>query len=349
MVFLHLLEPQGIDFPLFYEASWMWLHGLNPYLHLLTKPSPFNYPPSAILFLFWPGLFSFRLSAAIWNLTSLFSFLSSLYLLGFMTFKKAWNLSLFLTLTLMFTVLFFPEKYTLSSGQINNFVLLFCVLSLWWYQKHAFWKSALILGLACAIKLTPLVFLFPFILHRDFKQVFRLLLVFGLFFLVPFIIMPIPALSLYFTKIFFTPLTFTEKNWYYNQSILAFFSRSLPLYLIKPAYYLSLILLPLISWWRLRSRSLPTLYALAACLYLLLHPLAWQHHFVFAVIPFFTLIPHLPIKLLYFPYALLAANIRQFESLPSWAAWLLSHQFYGTFLLWIYLFSYRPCQKPLKG
>lgn len=59
MIFLEILRPLGNDFVVYYEAAAMLFLGLNPYQGLLTRAFPFNYPPTAMLFLLSLGWLDF--------------------------------------------------------------------------------------------------------------------------------------------------------------------------------------------------------------------------------------------------------------------------------------------------
>ncbi len=124
MIFFELHKPHGIDFPQLYEASKMWWQGLNPYHTLLTSPGPFNYPPSSFYFLWWVDLLPFFWSSVLWNYLSLFSYLLSLFLITKLVWVKKWKVLYFVVASLFFTIPFFPEKFNLGNGQMNNFILL---------------------------------------------------------------------------------------------------------------------------------------------------------------------------------------------------------------------------------
>lgn len=343
MVFFELLHPIGIDFPQFYEAAYMWLHGLDPYQTLLTSPGPFNYPPSALLFLWWVGLLPFGIAGVVWNLASLGAYLLSLWLLWQMVVpsqknRLAENL-IFIIFTLFLTLPFFPVKFNLGNGQINTFILLFCVLSLWW-RKYSDLVSAGWLALAIAIKITPLVLLLVLVMKKDWAQLVRVLLVVAVLGLLPLGIVPVASYWLYFTKILFEGFALHGKEVYYNQSLLAFWARLAPTAIVPACYYLSALALLITSWFFGRGRKSDHLglTATAVALMLMLHALSWQHHLVFTVIPLIVLAARRPWWLVIPAYVLIAMDLRQ----PEW--WLihapiivpvvLSHQFLAVLWLW---------------
>ncbi|MBI4099824.1 DUF2029 domain-containing protein [Candidatus Microgenomates bacterium] len=339
MIFLKLLEPLGADFVVYYEAAKVFLAGANPYLGLITRTFPFNYPPTALLFL-WPlALFDFATANIVWNILSTVSVVLSIVLIYelvrlFRPAAPARTATKLISLILLFTIFFFPVKFDIGNGQINHFILLFCSLALYLYHHRRKTWSAFFLAFAIGIKVAPAIFILYFIIRRDWQMVCRvavtLLILFGISLL--FIT---PSFQLVYLRDVL-PLSFTTgaKDWYYNQSLWGFLSRSLPsslsLYLFFP---LALLILSLT--WR-RGRVLPWRRSLAAvsCLYLLIHPIALQHYFGFAIIPIILLLSRRDWKVLASAYLLLAIDIKNFAAVPKEFNFILSHDFYGVLILW---------------
>ncbi|MBP7842420.1 DUF2029 domain-containing protein [Candidatus Woesebacteria bacterium] len=338
MIFFDLNRPHGIDFPQLFEASKMWWQGDNPYLTLLTSPGPFNYPPSSFYFLWWIDLLPFFWSSVLWNYLSVFSFVLSLFLITKLVWKKGWKLWYFFVAALLFTLPFFPEKFNVGNGQMNNFILLFVVLSWWWQTQKKNMLSVFGIAYSIGIKLTPAAFILPFIIEKDWKQVIRIVLCTSVIMLSPILIFGWENIQPYVTAIFFEGFGLNGKDIYYNQSLLAFLLRTVPDSLAVLLFKVSWVVLPLVSWVMLSKIKLERFtisMAVATCLYLMLHPLAWQHHFLFAVIPILVAWKHLPKWLTIISFILIAGNIKQPELVPVWATLFLSNQFLGVFLLWV--------------
>lgn len=314
MIFLKLLEPLGTDFLVYFEAAKSILAGANLYQWNKFAGFPFNYPPTSLLFL-WPlGLMPFTTAAVVWNILSLGAFLLSIYLV----YRRV-NLKLFI-LFLLFTVFYFPEKFNIGMGQINNFVLLFSVLGI---------TSPFFLAFATGIKFAPAIFILYYILRKDRSKLKKYFFYLLILILVSFILVPFSYQKDYFLNVL--PMSFTPaaKDWYYNQSLYGFLARSIDSELItKYAYYLLTLIIVLVTW--LRARVLPKKNQLAAvaCLYLLIHPIALQHYFGFAIIPL-ILLGLSPVTA--FAYLLLAANLKQPDLVP---VLFRSHQFFGSLVLW---------------
>lgn len=346
MIFFELYRPHGIDFPQFFEAAKMWWRGDNPYLTLLTSPGPFNYPPSSFYFLWWLDLLPFFWSAVVWNYLSLFAFLLSLFLLTKLIWVSKWKLHYFLYAAVFFTVPFFPEKFNMGNGQMNNFIFLFVVLNWWWRSQKKTWLSAGALAYAISIKLTPAAFLLPLFVEKDWKQILRTVGVTILLLISPVLLFGWKDIQPYTTSVFFEGFGMNGKDIYYNQSLLAFLLRTFSDSSATILFKISWVLFPLLSWVALAKSQLKKngeifaiSMAIATSLYLMLHPLAWQHHFVFAVIPLLVVWKFVSKWLVAICFVLLASNIRQPDLVPAWASVILSHQFLGVFLLWVGLLS----------
>lgn len=332
MIFLKLLEPLGADFVVYFEAAKVFLSGGNPYLGLITRSFPFNYPPTSLLVL-WPlGLLDFQTANLLWNILSTLAVLVSIWLICQVAgVRQKW----YLPLVLLFTVFFFPVKFNIGNGQINHFLLLFCSLALYLYQAKRPKLSAFFLATATAIKFAPAIFLLYFIIRRDWRYLrfffAWLLILIG----ISIIFVPIDFQLVYWRDVL--PLSFTTgaKDWYYNQSLWGFLAKALPASLAAFLFYPLALLILYLTWWR--GRKLPKIRALAAvsCLYLLIHPIALQHYFGFATIPFILLLARRNFLPLFFAYLLLAIDIKNFSAVPKEFTFILSHDFYGVLVLWL--------------
>ncbi len=332
MIFLKLLEPLGADFVVYFEAAKVFLAGGNPYLGLITRAFPFNYPPFSLLLLSPLALFDFATANILWNLLSTAAVVASICLMGKIAgIRKIW----WPVLVLLFTVFFFPVKFNIGNGQINHFLLLSCSLSLYFYQSKRRKLSALFLALAAVIKFAPAIFLLYFVLLRDWRQI-RSVLAFVLVLTGLSLIFIPPVYQLVYWRDVL-PLSFTTgaKDWYYNQSLWGFLARSLPAAKAAVLFYPLATLILFLTWWR--GRKIPKIRALAAvgCLYLLIHPIALQHYFGFAIIPFILLLSRRDWLALLIAYLLLAFNIKAFDQVPKQFSFVLSHDFYGVLILWL--------------
>lgn len=343
MVFLRLLTPMGIDFRVYWETAWLVLHGHNPYFGIISSAFPFNYPPPA-LFLIWPlGLLRMTQAAPIWNICSTLAVLISIWLILKMISPKP-KVWLFLALSFIFTVPFFPVKFNIGNGQINHFLLLFCVLGIYFHSKGHKSLAALFIAFSASIKLAPLVFLLYFLIKKDWGQIMRVLLFFAAFFLASFLFFSWQWQSPYYREIIFWSFTTGAKDWYYNQSLSGFLARSFSsTQLFLPVFYCLSIIIIVLTWFKSRTLNFFRRLSAVSILYLLIHPIALQHYFGFAIIPLILmgadLIKNGAKRIhwvgLVVAYCLFAFDIKNFAAVPKEFAPLLSHMFFGSVLLWL--------------
>ncbi|KKU91247.1 MAG: hypothetical protein UY21_C0011G0026 [Microgenomates group bacterium GW2011_GWA1_48_10] len=348
MIFFKIFGLLGADFVVYYEAAWVvFQNHANPYLGLITRSFPFNYPPTSLLLL-WPLAFlNFKAANILWNISSIFSVFLTIFLLLKLILPKLNRkifLLIFLVLSFAFTIPFFPVKFNIGNGQINHFLLLLFTLSLYLYQTGRKKASAFFLALATAIKLAPAVLILYFLIKRDYRQIGYLLLFLALFVLISLLYLPLNFQLTYLTQV--APMSFTlaAKDWYYNQSLEGFLTRSLtqsPI-ILTLTYFLSGLSIVL-TWWRGRKINAWRAISAVTLLYLLIHPIALQHYFGFAIIPLILLgvdfwRTHVSAKhwlLLIVAYILLALDIKNFTQIPKEFNFLLSHDFFAVLLLWL--------------
>lgn len=343
MIYTQLLQPLGIDFRVYYESSFMLWHHLNPYRGILSSTFPLNYPPPVFL-LIWPlGLFPQWLAGPIWNVGSVLAVILSVYFVCKIAWKKL-STALFLFLTFLFTIPYFPVKFNIGNGQINHYILLLCSASLFLYFRRRGWLSAFLLALAISVKLAPIIFLLYFFIQRDWKYVCRVLLLLPLIVALPLLFISWDWQKEYYLKILFWSFTLAAKDWYYNQSLEGFLARSFssPVGILVSTYVLSGLIV-FLTWRRGRKISWVRCLAAVASLYLLIHPIALQHYFGFALIPWILLLADfkdggadkLGWGLLIFPYLILAGNIKTPGAVPREINFLISHQLFGILVLWL--------------
>lgn len=343
MVFLRLLTPMGIDFRVYWETAWLVLHGHNPYYGIISSVFPFNYPPPA-LFLIWPlGLLTMTQAAPVWNISSTLAVIISIWLiLKLITTKpKIW---LFFLLSFLFTIPFFPVKFNIGNGQINHFLLLFSVLGIFCYSKNHKNLAAFFIAFAASIKLAPLVFLLYFLIKKDWRQIIRTLIFFVGFFAAPFIFFSWNWQRRYYEEIVFWSFTTGAKDWYYNQSLSGFLARSFTnQQLFLPVFYGLSTVIVTITWFKARSLNFFRAMSAVTVLYLLIHPIALQHYFGFAIIPLLflgsDLVRNGAQKIhwlgLVTAYCLFAFDVKNFAAVPKEFTPVLSHMFFGSVLLWL--------------
>lgn len=344
MNLLRLLASPGGDFSQLIEGGILVILRLvNPYERLISSPGPLNYPPSALLFFLPFGylqlFFDQTLAWYVWVFASLAALFISLRLL--LKMIGVGKLRWLVVAILLFWFLFFPTKFTLGMGQVNLFILLFIVLGIFQSRQKKYVSATFFLALATAVKLSPLVLALYFLLRWDKKSLVWYFSWLAVFFLLPFLFVSFDWQKLYYTHVFFNAFTVAGKEVYYNQSLLAFLARSLSnVTVIKLTSYSLSVVLVILTSIRARKISDSRLWSALVSQVLLINPLAWQHHFVLAIIPIILLTKEYwgklsPMLLLAMAYLLTAANIINPGIFPREFNFLRSHQFFGAVLLWI--------------
>ena len=299
-----------MDFQVYFEGIKVLFSGQNPYVSLLTMPGPFNYPPTVFLFI------AFFQNKVLFDLLSYLAFFLSVYLLTKRNLVTAGGLFL------LFLISYFPFKFNNVMGQINNFILLFIVLA---YYYHPFF-----LAYAIGIKLVTVIYLFYYFLTKDYKKILSVFLFVALLIVLSLFVVPLNFQKVHFTDVILRAFGDTGKEVYYNQSLAGLLSRSGLPFLLYPLSLLFLIM----TWFKGRRLTPDKVFSAVTCLMLILNPIAWQHHFVIAVIPLIFLFKDDKL-LVSLSYLLMAWNFKHPEIIPTDINVILSHQFLGVFLLWV--------------
>jgi hypothetical protein len=169
--FLFILKPLTYDyypdFSAYYYAAKTLLSGGNPYIDLGKGFGIFLYPPPTLLFFLPFSILSFPLAGKIFTAFSILSLLASVYLLlRIIKVKPFSNLGIFL---LILTFNFFPAKFTLGMGQINNFVLLATVLFIYFYYRKNWNLAGAFLAVSTLLKISPAILLFVPLVQKNKK------------------------------------------------------------------------------------------------------------------------------------------------------------------------------------
>lgn len=327
-----LLFGKLFDFGLYYQSGQT------------GNPIVFNFPPSS-LFLFLPfSLLPLFSSQIIWTIFSIICLGLSVHLIF-----KCLDLKLNLW-ELLFVIpllaLAFPVKWTFGMGQINHLILLLLVATFYLYKKGNEFLSGIFLGLGIILKLTPLYLLILFLVKRKWK-IFSFTLITILFFtLLASLFFGFDLTLEYFFKIIPSLFSGAGKEIYYNQSVSSFIARLVAdnqwrLYLSLP---ISLIILGSSYWLSIQKHELTSLnYSHLITASLLANAFSWQHHFVWLIFPFFSVLKEFKkqrnkylLTILLLSYALIAYNIKNPASLQGnlFAPFILSHVFFGTLILY---------------
>lgn len=333
------------DFSVHYYGYKMVLNNLNPYTTKGEMFVPHVYPPFVLL-LFYPlSLLNFFISQKIWFFLSLTFLFLSTFTIFKINKKSLLSKTGFLLMGLVF--LYFPSRFTLGMGQINNLILFITVLGIYFFNKKDDLKSGILFGLSLSIKFFPLLVVFYFIFLKRYKLLLATFITFLVFFILGFIFVGYDLNIYFYTSIFPSFLT-SWKTEYYNQSISALAGRLPVEYQLKEIIKIvTSIFFVIFSFKAVFSISkkeikekLNLCLSILIILSLMINNFTWQHHFVLLIFPFLTIIFYLLKNKIFFykhyvlislSYLLTALNFKNPSLIPLI---LQSHLLYGLIILW---------------
>jgi alpha-1,2-mannosyltransferase len=335
------------DFSFFYNNGYAVVHHTDPY-QLIQADGTYIYPPISLLLFTALTPLPVMIAGVVWAAFSIILLLASVWLLLKQYHATKNRIILLVTGILVFN--FFPVKFTLGMGQINNVMLFLIVLAMYAGNKGKDGLAGAFYGTSIALKYMPL-FILPYLFIR---KKWRTLLgvcitILGLFFAGFIILMP-AASSYFFTHVLFHTALFSSWYVYYNQALSGFLLRDFPMYSAQQLAFVRIgisLLFLLITGYvvvkrKLQKKDNPDLeISVFIILNLLLNTFSDQHHFVLFLIPllvtFFVLKQNKFTWQYYLipaiAYLLVATNMKNPAAFP---VLLQSHVFYGALLLWIF-------------
>lgn len=277
------LVPSRLDLDVYRIAGRVWLTGGHLYGALpAAAPGirlPFTYPPFAAIVLSPLSLIPAPAAAMIvtFGTIALLAAVLRIFLrpLGW---PLAWMLPLALVLE--------PVRSTISFGQVN--VLLMTLVAADCLSRAPRWPRGSLTGVAAAVKLTPLAFVLFFLLRRDYRAVGVMTGTFAACTGLGFALAPADS-SRYWASVVFDTSRIGDPFYAANQSILGVLARA-GLRQGTPAGTSAWLALSAaaatIAWLGMR-RALAAddahlALALNALAALLISPISWSHHWVWA-------------------------------------------------------------------
>ena len=350
---IKLLRSPGQDFEVFYLSGQQAVVKQNPYL-MLGKDIVRNPPPALLLFMLLPIL-PIQLSQIIWFILSLIIFfIGSYFLFKILAeldrdkFLIPLNWKLWLPyLSLAF--IFFPFRYNLGSGQVNNVLFLLIVLA-FYLSLHKRWGlSALSLALAVVLKITPIFLLYTLLIEKKVKTVLWTVVYVVVIGLITGLILGFRVYGDYLS----IPGSFFDfgVSTYYNQSLAGFLARVSNNFELNKWLILAILTITSISLFFIQKRlaknhllSKTVLWNLSVLFMLIFAPFAWQYHFVIIIFPLVVTaflgykmkLSYRFFSLLVLSYLLIGWNIKNPTSYINSGlvgAVILSHTFIGSTLL----------------
>ena len=334
--FLILCKSLLLNFYPDFSQYYFGAKAVNPYLNGVI------YPPLALVIFSILKYVPFYFAEKVWAILSLISLFASVYLIFKMYKKNLFSVLGFVSLG--FVCLSFPIKFTLGMGQINNFILLLFVMSIYALNKNKSNLASFLLSLSFAIKLFPAYLILQFAVMKKWKFLFTSLISLIVLSLIAFILIG-PRINLYFYQHLLSTLLAGWKTDYYNQAITGFIGRSFS-YNFFGQLLVDLILLffiltsCLVVFKSRKNKELMNMsLGLLITLNLIVNNFSWQHHFVFLIFPFLATLFYIHklknnrkfLLILFISYVLVSFNLVNPHAAP---VLLQSHVLYGAILLW---------------
>jgi alpha-1,2-mannosyltransferase len=163
----------ALDLRVYRAAGHSLFHHGQPYASLFTANRlPFTYPPFALVILSPLSLGSLPLIEALWWLLNAAALVATLYIVIGKALHVTGRKGLLLAAGggAVATLALEPLRSNLDYGQINLLLMLMIVTDVTTIKGRG--RGALV-GLAAAIKLTPLVYLAYFVVERDRRSAYR--------------------------------------------------------------------------------------------------------------------------------------------------------------------------------
>lgn len=272
-----------IDLDVYRLGSQVWLHGGNLYGHLpVTKQGshlPFTYPPFSAIVLSPFSFIPMALASVLLSLATVGTLAFSLRpLLRQLGWKLSWVMPA--------AILLEPVRSTLGYGQIN--VLLMALVIGDCLIESQRWPRGILTGLAAAIKLTPALFIIFFLMRRDYRAACVTVVTFVAATGLGFLLAPSDSAH-YWTHVVFNVDRIGGLDYTSNQSIVGVITRAGLRPQTEPETLtwlaLSALVLTLAIYGMrkaLAADDVPLALALNAFAALLVSPVSWSHHWVWA-------------------------------------------------------------------
>jgi alpha-1,2-mannosyltransferase len=288
LAYAHLDSRFSLDLRVYRAASKSLVGGHNPYqLHFTDYHLPFTYPPAALLAFRPFSLGSVHLIEALWWLFNALAVIPVLYR-GVRTALKLPRRQTFL-LALVFapvlSLVFEPLRTNTTYGQINVVLLLLVVVDI---TTNRWRIGGVLVGMAGAIKLTPLVYLLYFAVRREWRSFIRGAVTFAAIGAAAFAVLPRESRTFWFHQLFDPGRTGTvgsrrNQSWYGLAHRWPFANGSAVLIWAILTLVTVGGTIVLVRRLVLRGHIIDAVVALGLCTELI-SPISWSHHWVWIVL-----------------------------------------------------------------
>jgi alpha-1,2-mannosyltransferase len=271
-----------LDLQVYRNGGLAWLRGIPLYVGFpgpLGGPNlPFTYPPVAAVLFSGFAVIPFWLSRTLVTLAGFLALsATTVVAAGRLDQRLKWTLgpaAAVLALSLE------PVGSTLGYGQVNLLLMALVVVDCLAVTRF----RGVLVGLAAAIKLTPLVFVGYFLVRRDRRSAITAAASFVGFALVGLLLAPTDTVEFWFHAMI-NPERITTLSIMTNESLRAELYRLPALASVQSLLWAVLAVLVLALAWRAAGRARNDVLALVAIAVagLLISPISWSHHWVWVV------------------------------------------------------------------
>jgi alpha-1,2-mannosyltransferase len=292
--FVHWIDTRGyMDTEIYRLGGRAWLKGFQIYGDDLSPETPddgtlpFIYPPFAALVfapLAWIPTDAAVLVVAVLSHLSILLTAYTLARSSSYFAPRAGLVALAAAVVMPFITLIEPSRETLNYGQIN--LVLMALVAADCLLPRTKWPRGLLVGIAAAIKLTPLGFLLLFLLRKDFRAAAVAVLTFAATVLLGLIAAPEDSADWWLDKIVSTGDSFgtVYAGNLTLRSLLA--KQELTGTALNSFWLLGSIVLVVLAIlgirYALRVGNTALALMVNAVLVLLISPISWSHHWVWA-------------------------------------------------------------------
>lgn len=289
----YLFNPTAyrIDLEVYRAGGRAWLDGVDLYAQSfptqIGHPLAFTYPPISAVVLSPLAWLPLSAANAVWAVLTLAlvtgTLVLVLQLVGVPTRSPQWWWLLAAAFAL--TARLEPVRSTMGYGQVN--VLIMALVAADCLLRRTPWPRGSLIGLVAAIKLTPAVFVLYFLVRKDYRSAATAAASGVLVTVVGFVLAPSDSVQYWTTSIFQTDrigqLTYSS-----NQNIQGVLARAGLTHTTASALWVLLSLVTVAVGFQAMRRAqragLPALVLVCnGVVGLLISPVSWSHHWVWAV------------------------------------------------------------------
>ena len=290
-VLLVLVDFQNfIDLRVYRAGGRAWLDGYSLYTNEFDVRSgvglPFTYPPVSAMLFTTLAVVPFGTAIALVTIASV----AALAGVAAIVVQQP---RLAVLAAVAGGMLLEPVRLTLSYGQINLLLMVLVVADC--LLPRTRWPRGLLIGVAAAVKLTPAAFVLYFVAHRQWRPVLTAAAGFAAVAVAVWALAPADTPA-YLSTVLGDPDRIGALTYAGNQSLNGFWHRlGLPGTLTTALWMVSSLVVVAIGWRAVRTAraagdDLGALVA-AAAVGLLVSPVSWTHHWVWAAVAGLWLVP----------------------------------------------------------